>query len=137
MQWIVTMKLCLRRHSLISVIAVLGAILGSGLRTSADAPLTMTVAPHIWFAPADLRVRVELTPAARNRSLVVVAESEDYFRSSEIPLEGAESPRSLTVQFRGLPQGEYLVSGEVQDADGRTIATVRQDVRVLQFSSIQ
>ena len=93
----------------------------------------MTVAPPLAFAPAELRLRVDVTPNARNRSLIVVAESEDFYRSSEMPLKGEEAPRLFTVQFRGLPGGEYSVSGEVRDADGRTLAIARQEIRVLPF----
>jgi uncharacterized protein (DUF2141 family) len=91
----------------------------------------MAVAPSISFAPAELRVRLDVMPSARNRSLVVVAESEDFYRSSEMPLDAEEAPRSVTVQFRGLPRGEYAVSGEVRDVDGRILAAVHQEIRVL------
>jgi hypothetical protein len=98
---------------------------------SSEAPLTMAVAPSVSFAPAELRVRLGVTPGARNRSLVVVAESEDFYRSSEMPLDAEEAPRSVTVQFRGLPRGVYAVSGEVRDVDGQILAAVHQEIRVL------
>lgn len=125
------MNVCFCRRPLIGVLALLAMMAGAGPVMSGDAPLTMTVNPSISFAPAELRVRLDVTPSARNRSLVVVAESVDFYRSSEMPLDAEEAPRSVTVQFRGLPRGEYYVSSEVKDAGGRTLAAVHQEIRVL------
>jgi hypothetical protein len=125
------MKSCFRQRALISILAVLGVIAAAKPDLFGDVPLTMTVAPHLSFAPADLRVRLDVTPNARNRSLVVVAESDEFYRSSERPLDAEDAPRSFTIQFRGLPPGEYLVSSEVKDADGGRCAFVHQEIRVL------
>jgi|SRR5215467_12133874 len=125
------MYVCISRGPLIGVMAFLAAMAGAGPLMSSEAPLTMTVDPSVAFAPAELRVRLAVTPSARNRSVVVVAESDDFYRSSEMPLDAEEAPRSVTVQFRGLPRGEYAVSGEVRDVDGRTLTTVHQEIRVL------
>ena len=127
------MDFCLSRGTLISVLAFVATMAGAGPLMSSEAPLTMTVDPSVSFAPAELRVRLAVTPSEHNRSLVVVAESEDFYRSSEMPLNAEEAPRSVTVQFRGLPRGEYAVSGEVRDADGRSLATVHQEIRVVAF----
>jgi hypothetical protein len=123
-----------RSSALISLVAFLGTIAGAGALTSGDTPFAMTVAPQVSFAPADLFVRTHLAPNASNRSLFVAAESEDFYRSSEMPLDAEEAPRFVTVQFRGLPMGEYSVSGEIRDADGRTLAIVRQEIMVLASS---
>jgi hypothetical protein len=37
----------------------------------------------------------------------------------------------VTFAFRGLPSGEYLVSGIVSDSGGRRRATAAQQVRVI------
>jgi len=126
------MRSCVSRRPLIGTLAFLAAAMAGAVPVmSSEAPLAMTVNPSVAFAPAELRVRLEVTPSARNRSLVVVAESEDFYRSSEMPLDAAEAPRAVTVQFRGLPRGEYAVSGEVRDADGRSLAMVYQEIKVL------
>ena len=127
------MNACFARRSLTSVVAFLATMVGAEPLMSSEAPLTMTVDPSVSFAPAELRVRLDVTPSARNRSLVVVAESEEFYRSSEMPLAAEEAPRSVTVQFRGLPRGEYSVSGEIRDVDGRPLAMVHQEIRVLTF----
>ena len=127
------MNACVARRPLAGVLAFLATMAGATPLMSGETPLTMIVDPSVSFAPAELRVRLDVTPSARNRSLVVVAESEEFYRSSEMPLAAEEAPRSVTVQFRGLPRGEYSVSGEIRDVDGRPLATVHQEIRVLAF----
>jgi hypothetical protein len=118
------------RLAIVSAITLLTTI-AAAPPLDAGAPLTMTVVPYMAFAPADLRVRLEVVRSPKNRSLVVVAESDDFYRSSEMPLDAEEAPRTMMVQFRGLPGGEYAVSGEVRDADGQTLAVVHKEVRVI------
>jgi len=94
-------------------------------------PLKMNVSPAQSLAPAYLRVRVTVEPNAINRSVVVVAESDDYYRSSEMPLEGDQGPRTLFFEFRGVPSGDYQIRGVVGDAKGHEVATAKQSVFVL------
>jgi hypothetical protein len=93
--------------------------------------LTLAASPVSSFAPAHLVVRVHVTPDPANRALEVIAESSDYFRSSRIPLDGVEAPRTVTLEFRGLPGGDYAVRGTLIDSSGRERATARQQVLVL------
>jgi hypothetical protein len=117
--------------STIAIIAIAAAASYAGAELNAGAPLTMAVDPSMSFAPADFRVRLDVTPRSDNRFLVVVAESDEFYRGSELTLDAENAPRSLMVQFRGLPGGIYAVSGEVRDADGRRLAVVHQEVTVL------
>ena len=39
--------------------------------------------------------------------LVVEADSDDYFRSSAIELDGANEKRLHSVEFKNLPAGTY------------------------------
>ena len=93
--------------------------------------LKMSVSPAQSLAPAYLRVRMTVEPNAVNRTLAVVAESDDYYRSSELPLEGDQGPRTLFFEFRGVPSGNYQIRGIVGDARGHEVATVKQNVFVL------
>jgi len=120
------------RIALIGTTTLLSTI--TAVKFDAAAPLTMTVAPYMAFAPADLRVRVDVPRSPQNRSLVIVAESDQFYRSSEMPLDGEDAPRTILVQFRSLPDGEYLVRGETRDQDGRILAAVRREVRVLSMA---
>jgi hypothetical protein len=62
----------------------------------------------------------------------VVADSGGFYRSSAVQLEGDQSPRTTTFQFRGLPPGEYRVTATVMGADGRPRAITRASVNVME-----
>lgn len=94
-------------------------------------PLMLKVSPMQSIAPANLYIRVSIEPSENNRVVTVVAESEDFFRSSDIALEGDEGPRTVIVEFRSVPEGHYEIRGAVGDAKGREIATARQKIFVL------
>jgi len=97
--------------------------------------LKMKVSPMQSFAPANLYVRLSIEPNANNRVVSIVAESEDYFRSSEVALEGDQGPRTVIVQFRSVPGGQYEVRGTVGDSMGNEVASTRQNVFVLASGS--
>ncbi len=91
----------------------------------------MQVSPAVSFAPADLLIRTRLEPDVDNRGMVVIAESDDFYRSSEIQLEGDRAPRTVTFEFRSLPPGEYEVTAVVIGTDGQRRAVARSRVNVM------
>jgi hypothetical protein len=76
------------------------------------------VSPELAVAPAFLTVRVRVDAAPENRRLQVVAESESYYRSSEVQLEGETGEPLSVFEFRGLPTGVYQVTGVLIGANG-------------------
>ena len=110
----------------LSTIVALTAISASG-----GEQLRLAVSPAHSFAPSNLNIRATVVPNADNRALTIVAESEDFYRSSEIPLEGDHAPATITVEFRGVPRGEYRVSGVLTDSIGRRRAIAEQQVNVI------
>jgi hypothetical protein len=93
--------------------------------------LTLAASPVTSFAPANLVVRVHVTPDPANRALEVIAESSDYHRSSRMQLDGEDAPKTITLEFRGPPHGDYTVRGRLIDSTGHDRAIVRQQVIVL------
>jgi hypothetical protein len=93
--------------------------------------LTMKVSPSVSFAPANLIVRAIILQDAQNRAVEVVAESPDFYRSSELQLDGENAPRTSTFEFRSLPSGTYEVKATLIGADGQARAQVRQQVNVI------
>ena len=81
--------------------------------------LQMKVSPAVQRAPAMLTVRVLVESSAENRLLQVVAESDTFYRSSEVEIDGANSSPLRVFQFRGLPTGRYEVTGVLLGAQGR------------------
>jgi len=93
--------------------------------------MTIKVSPAVAFAPANLIVRTMIEADAKNRFVEIVAESSDFYRSSEIQLDGEHAPRTTTFEFRSLPPGIYEVKGTLRGSDGSAIATVRQEINVI------
>ena len=89
----------------------------------------MRVTPLMALAPGFLTVRVTVEAAAENRSLQVVAESPDFYRSSQIQLDGAQATPLSVFEFRDLPTGLYEVTGVLIGVNGRR-ATVSQLAKV-------
>jgi hypothetical protein len=93
--------------------------------------MTMVVSPQQSFGPTNLTIRVRLEPNAENRILEVVTDSPEFYSSSQIQLDGERAPRTIVVQFRSVPSGEYEVSGSLLNSIGRTRASARQRASVL------
>ena len=108
-----------------------GCFLLSVLPLNAGDQLRMAVSPAQSFAPSNLRVRVTVEPHAQNRRLAVVADSADFYRSSEVQLDGEQAPKTISIEFTGVPGGSYQVSSVVLDQSGRLRASARQDVNVI------
>ena len=79
---------------------------------------------HYFVEPATVRITIAVEPDALNRSLTIEADSEWMFRSSQIHLPGADAQRIHTVELRGLPAGEYMLSAQVYSQQAlRGVAT--------------
>ena len=100
-------------------------------RGDAGEKLTMRVSPPFAFAPANLTVRTMIEADAENRVVTVALESPEFYRSSEIALDGERAPRTTTLTFRGLPTGIYEVKATLLGPDGQYRAVARQQVDVI------
>ena len=99
--------------------------LGAGER------MTIKVSPAVAFAPANLIVRTMIVADADNRAVEIIAESEDFYRSSMVQLEGEKAARTSQFEFRSLPPGRYEVRASLFGTRGEQRATVRQQVNVI------
>jgi hypothetical protein len=115
------------RHLLCGMLVVLATPLGmrGGER------LAMRVSPAVAFAPADLIVRMTIESNNANRAVEIIAESTDFYRSSEIPLNGDKAPRTAQLAFRSLPGGVYSVRAVLKGANDEQLAQTRQEVSVV------
>jgi len=94
--------------------------------------VSMRVSPSFSFAPANLVIRATVEPDAQNRSLEVVADSAEFYRSSMIQLEGDRAPKTMMFQFRSLPPGDYELTATVKGPGGQTRAVTRSTVTVFE-----
>lgn len=92
--------------------------------------LRMQVSPAIQRAPAMLTVRVSVEESPENRWLQVVAESQNFYRSSQVQIDGVNSTPLKVFEFRGLPTGVYEVTSVLVGTQGprATISRVAQVV---------
>jgi hypothetical protein len=77
------------------------------------------LSPRAAHAPAWLVVRTSVEVDADNRALEVSAESDSYFRSSRVPLDGSRAPRFNEFIFRDLPVGEFQVTATLIGTRGQ------------------
>lgn len=89
------------------------------------AKLDIRVSPAASMAPADVMVRATVESDGDNRVLEVQAESMDFYTSSQVPLNGAQSPRLNLVRFAALPPGEYEVTAILVGSQGRRATATR------------
>ena len=112
--------------TLVAVTAILGATPGN----AADSRLRIEVTPRISQAPAQVRIRAIVTPSVENRGLRVVADSGEFFRSSYLPLDGADAAPVTDTSFKNLPGGEYEVSVTLVDSQGHASIVDRRTIMV-------
>jgi len=116
----------MRFHALLT-----GLLLTAAIPLAGDPALKLRVSPEMCTEPAIIRVYATIEPDDGNRAFEVTAESDDYFRSSRIELDGARAARTNFFQYHDLPAGEYVMKGVLFGADGRERAVVRQSFLVL------
>ena len=117
------------RRTWVLVLAMASTTVGS-----AKESLSIRVSPATSFAPTNLVIQARVEPDANNRAIEVVADSEEFYRASTMPLEGDRAARTTMFQFRSLPPGEYEVTAALIGADGRLRATAHSHVDVIDSS---
>ena len=94
--------------------------------------LTMRITPAVAMAPADLIVRTTVEASSENRAIEIIAESNDFYRSSEMPLDGKNAPRTTQFEFRSLPGGVYTVVAVLKGANDEQLARARGKVNLVE-----
>ena len=110
---------------------VVTLLLMTGAPTVADQRVGVKVSPSMAFAPADLSVRATVEANQDNRMVEIVAESADFYRSSQIQLDGDKAPRTTYVSFRSLPGGRYSVRVAVRGSRGQVLGYSEKYVTIV------
>jgi hypothetical protein len=105
-------------------------VLGVALGNAADNRLRIDVSPLVSVAPAVVRIRAIVAPDASNRALQIVVDSGSYYRSSVIPLDGANAAAITETTLKNLPGGDYEVTVALIDSEGKRRTTDRRELRV-------
>ena len=111
-----------RRQRLIALLVTSFAI---ATPLSGNDALKMQVWPAISREPAVLTVRVTVEPSADNRMLQIVAESNSFYRRSEVQIDGEHAAPLNVFEFRNLPTGLYQVTSVLIGPHGQRAAATR------------
>lgn len=82
-------------------------------------------------APGDVEFSIQISPTIKTHELRVFAESESYYRSTTIGLDGLDSEPLHHFIWRSFPVGEYRVVGMLVDSDGSEEIIVRSALKVI------
>jgi hypothetical protein len=85
----------------------------STISVAAEPVVEIRLHGRYYTEPATVRVTVAVQPDQANRTLVVQADGERMFRSSEVSLEGDKSRRLHMLEFKNLQKGSYVLRAEV------------------------
>jgi hypothetical protein len=97
------------RFALAAIILSTFGTIGSAARV-----VEIRLRGHYFPAPATVIVNIAIEPASDNYQLLVEADSETFFRASQIDLAGMDEKRVHTLQFKNLPGGEYSLRAELR-----------------------
>jgi hypothetical protein len=86
-----------------------GVVSSGAVSSDTGAPLTLAVRPTVLFAGRDVRTTVRTPRDPRNRELRIVVEAADYFKSSDVQLDGVDAPATHQFTWKELPSGAYRV----------------------------
>jgi hypothetical protein len=98
--------------------------LGAGVSLAVEAPAVMLV--H-----GPLVVSTVVEPDSANRAVQVIAESPDFYRSSQVQLNGDIAPRRTTFEFKELPSGTYEIRAVLFGAGEKQRALVVRTLEVI------
>ena len=93
---------------------------------------TIAVGPSLIVeAPGDVEFSIQISPTIKTHELRIFAESESYYRSTTIGLDGLDSAPVHHFTWRSFPVGEYQVVGMLVDADGGEEIIVQSALKVI------
>ena len=101
---------------------------------NAGGKLALKVTPAVAMAPAYVVATVTVERDVENRQLEVAAESETFFRSSLITLDGERAPRTNQITWRDMPGGEYAVTAVLHGSGGQRAIAQRSVVVISSLS---
>ena len=107
-------------------------VLAATTVAGAKEPLSIRVSPAFSFAPANIVIRTSAEPDTENRWMEVIADSAEFYRSSTITIEGDRAPRTMTIEFRSVPPGDYEITAVLIGVDGQRRAMTQAHVNVLE-----
>jgi len=119
-------------HFTLAMATAIGLLLGSG-STGASEKLMLRVTPNVSSAPSTVIVKATVTRNADNRWLHIEAESGEFYRSSDVQLEGDKAPLVTEIHLNDLPSGEYTISAVLRNTLGEETVVRRTAIVMSRF----
>jgi hypothetical protein len=120
----------------LAALTIIGMLTASGT-TAANDKLTLRVTPNVSSAPSTVIAKATVARDASNRSLYIEADSGEFFRSSEIQLDGERAPVVMEVRLPNLPGGEYTVVAKLRNSMGEETIVRRSALVISKFGGGQ
>jgi hypothetical protein len=117
----------------LAILTVIGMLTASDT-TGASEKLTLRVTPNVSSAPSTVIVRATVAKNADNRWLHIEADSGEFYRSSEIQLDGDKAPVVTEIRLPNLPGGEYTVKAVLRGTMGDETIVRRTAIVLAKFS---
>jgi hypothetical protein len=108
-----------------------GLALSTATLGAAGDPVSVRVNPTVSMAPTVLAIRVNVVPRSENRALEIVVDSEGFYRSSRVDLDGDRAPMVNTLTVGSVPAGDYEVTATLIESDGRRGSKARAYAEVM------
>jgi hypothetical protein len=108
-----------------------GLAISTATLGAAGDPVSIRVNPTVSVAPTVLAIRVSVVPQPENRALEIVVDSEDFYRSSRVELDGDRAPIVNTLHIGSVPAGDYEVTATVIGSDGKRGSKARAYAEVM------
>ena len=116
----------------LAALTIIGMLTASGA-TDASEKLTLRVTPNVSSAPSTVIVKATVARNADNRWLHIEADSGEFFRSSEVQLDGDRAPVVTEIRLPNLPGGEYIVKAVLRDNMGEETIVRRTAIVLSKF----
>ena len=116
----------------LAALTIIGMLTASGT-TGANEKLTLRVTPNVSSAPSTVIVKATVARNSENRWLHIEADSGEFFRSSEIQLDGDRAPVVSEFRLPNLPGGEYVVKAVLRDSMGEETIVRRTAIVLSKF----
>ena len=95
-----------------------------------DSPVTVRLSPVFAIEGSPVRAMVRVVPNSDNRLLRIMVDSENYFRSSDVELNGDDAATTHYLALNSLPAGEYFFIAVVYGTHGER-ARIGEEFRLL------
>jgi hypothetical protein len=121
----------LRRIVPALALAALGLAALVEVPTLANQPMTVRVSPHFALEPATLSIDLIVERNSDNRALQLSVESDNYYRSSLVQLDGDDAPSVTTMRYSSVPAGAYEVKATLLGSGEKTRASTSAYIQIV------